>query len=934
MNKRLLTPTVAVFVIAICAAFAFHNTPAERESFGAAESVSGDEDAEGRANYELMQLRDPATGSIPARIRERELAFAAGLPNDGSISGALGKTTAALAWQPRGPWNVGGRTRAFAIDASNENNLLAGTVSGGMWRSVDGGTTWATTTPINAYMNVSCITQDKRPGHTNVWYYGSGEGSGASASGNYAYYYGNGIFKSTDSGVTWNVLTSTTSSLLSSFDVWGDFIWNIATDSSNATQDVVYAAAYGCIQRSADGGATWAMVKGTFGTSTDCYYTDVAVSKSGIVYATLSSDGPSRGLYRSTDGVTFTNITPAGFPTTYNRVKIGISPSDENQVYFLGNTPGFGQPDTNYIGNIEWNSLWKYNYVSGDGSGTGGVWQDRSSNLPNSGGPFDKFMTQGSYDIVIKVKPNDTNTVFIGGTNLYCSTTGFADNTHTAYIGGYLQGATLPIVNSYANHHPDQHELVFYLSNPNKMISTNDGGIFRTNDNTASPLVWSHLNNGYVSSLFYTCAIDHAGTNDIIVGGAQDNGSWYTNSTALTTPWVTPRGGDGSYCAIADHGSAYYFSIQSGRMMKAKLNASGGVDSFARIDPIGGRGYQFINPFILDPNNTDIMYLVAGAVFWRNNSLSGIPYLSNWDTISTNWVKFPDSLTGSGQVYTAIAASTVPANRVYLGSSNKRLYRIDNANTGTPAKVDITSVTAANLFPSGGSISSIAVDPTNGDHILVTFSNYNVYSLFYSGDGGTTWVKVGGNLEPNINGNGNGPSLRWAKILPVTGGTVYLVGTSVGLYATTELDSVNTVWVQQGTNNIGSSVVDMIDYRATDGLVVIATHGHGIFSTHITHVADVNSVKQVAAAPAFELRNYPNPFTNQATIQFNLPQATDVNLMVTDGAGRVVATLVNGHLASGAHSIPFSKGALPAGVYYCTLRAGTGSATTRMLVVE
>ena len=80
------------------------------------------------------------------------------------------------------------------------------------------------------------------------------------------------------------------------------------------------------------------------------------------------------------------------------------------------------------------------------------------------------------------------------------------------------------------------------------MISTNDGGIFKTMDNTASTISWTSLNNGYLTTQFYTCAIDHATSSDIVIGGAQDNGSWFTNSANFLNPWVTPRGGDGSYC--------------------------------------------------------------------------------------------------------------------------------------------------------------------------------------------------------------------------------------------------------------------------------------------------------------------------------------------------------------------------------------------------
>ncbi len=893
---------------------------------GDVETNGGDEDMNARIEYEHMLLNDPATGKIPYHMRQRELAFAASLPKDADV--AFGRTTSGTTWQPRGPWNVGGRTRAFGIDATNENVLIAGSTSGGMWRSTDGGLTWTTTTPVNQYQSVSCVAQDTRHGHANVWYYGTGEYYGASAQAYGADYYGNGIYKSVDSGKTWTVLSATTSTKLTSFDVWGDFIWDIVINTADTVNDILYAAAYGGIYKSTDGGTSWNLVKGTFGGG-DSYFTDVAITKTGVVYASLSSNGSQAGLYRSTDGSTFTNITPAGFPSTYNRIKIGISPSNENQVYFLGNTPGAGMPDTNFQGSVEWNSLWRYTYISGDGSGAGGAWSDRSANLPSAGGIFEKYTCQGSYDIVVKVKPDDTNTVFIGGTNLYRSTSAFADNTHTIFIGGYQKGATLPVVNNYLNHHPDQHELVFFPSDPDKMISANDGGIFKTNGDTATTIVWTPLNNGYITTMFYTCAIDHASTNDIIIGGAQDNGSWFTNSAALTTPWITPRGGDGSYCAIADNGAAYYFSIQQGKMMRAKLNASGGIDSFARIDPIGATGYLFINPYIIDPNNNNIMYLIAGSDLWRNNNLAGIPYAGNWDSITTNWSK--NSL-GVSQL-TAIAACKTPANRLYLGTYGRRVYRIENANT-TPVKTEITS----SLFPvTGGgasaTVSCIAVDPNNGDHIIVAYSNYNVYSLFYSPDAGATWSKVAGNLEANSNGTGDGPSVRWASIIPVSDGTVYLVGTSVGLFATNSLDSQNTYWTQLGANTIGSSVVDMIDYRSTDGLVVVATHSHGIFSSHITSVNDVG-VKRVAAYNIADLRNYPNPFKSQTIIQFNLKEKANVVLNVYDISGRLVSTLANSQMDAGEKKYIFSGNDLTPGIYYCSLQAGQTSQTLPIVLAK
>jgi Secretion system C-terminal sorting domain len=900
------------------------------EAGGYADAVGTEQDAAARLQYEYMQLRDPATGKIPVNMRAKELDFLKHLPKDAAATQIAGKSTStsSLVWAQRGPWNVGGRTRALGIDVSSPNILIAGSCSGGMWRSTDTGASWQPTTPVNDYQSVSCVAQDTRSGHTHVWYYGTGEATGASASATGAYYLGNGIYKSIDSGKTWAVLPATAAGPIN-FGLWSQVCWGIVVNPADTAHDVVFVAAYGGIYRSADGGTSWTLVLGTFGAG-DSYYTDVAVSPTGVVYATLSSDGVDKGIYRSADGITFTNITPDSFPATYNRVKIGISPVDETQVYFLANTPNSGTPDTNFLRQVEWNSLWKYKYDSGTGSGTGGFWRNFSPNLPNSGGLFDKYNCQGSYDIVVKPKPGDSNTVFIGGTNLYRSTSGFADKTHTTFIGGYLQGATLPVVNLYLNHHPDQHELLFFPGNPNKTLSSNDGGVFMTNDNTASTVAWRSLNNGYINTMFYTCAIDHAEANDVIIGGAQDNGSWYTNSATTTAPWITPYGGDGSYCAIADSGKAYYFSLQQGRMRKLKLNASGGTDSFARIDPIGGWGYQFVNPFVLDPNNNNIMYLAAGTNVWRNDNLAGIPYAGNWDTISTNWVRLPDSLPYTGVSVTCLGISTTPANVLYYGTSSRSIFRIDNANVGLPTAVFLYS----SQFPTGANVSCLAVDPANSANVIAVFSNYNVPSLFYSSNSGATWTKIGGNLEQNnATGIGNGPSCRWAKIIHVPGGTVYLVGTSIGLFASTRLNDTSTVWTQLGANTIGASIVNMIDYRDVDGLLVVATHSHGIFSTNVTNILDVDKVNDIQLVQSnLNFYNYPNPFSNQTTVSFNLPVKSQVELRLYDLSGKLVSVIAEGEQEAGVNLLPVSGENLSSGVYFCTLQAAGYTETRRFVV--
>ncbi|MBN8697806.1 MAG: T9SS type A sorting domain-containing protein [Bacteroidetes bacterium] len=874
-----------------------------------------------RALWERKRLADPATGRIPDNIRQKELAFAATLPSDANLSRTINFTN-------RGPWNVGGRTRAFGIDVSNENRILAGSASGGMWLSVDGGATWNMTNTMSQLKNATCLVQDKRPGHTNVWYYGSGEAYGASASAGGAYYLGDGMFKSTDGGVTWTQITATAGGNPQQFSSNWQLFWNVANDNSaHDTISEVYAATYGAVYRSVNGGTSWTAVR-TGGS----YFTDVAVTSTGVVYTTLSDDGSQKGIWRSTDGVTFTNITPTGFPTAYNRIVIGINPSNENEVYFLANTPGSGKETVDWQGNSEWNSFYRYTYVTGDGAGANGTWDTLSQNLPNSGGMFDKWQVQGSYDMIVRVHPTESNIVYIGGTNLYRSTSAFNDSTNTTFIGGYEQFSALPVINSYANHHPDQHWIEFLPSNPYVMFSANDGGVFKTTNDTASSITWQSLNNGYLTTMFYTVAIDHATpNNNIIVAGAQDNGSWYTNSANPTDPWVTPRGGDGSYCAIADNQSMYYFSIQNGKMMKATLDANGNRTAHARIDPIGLEKPQFINPYTLDPNNNNIMYLAGGKYLWRNDDLSGIPLANNWDSISTNWVRFADSVPTANSEITAVTACKVPANRVYYGTDKKRIYKVDNANVGTPTPVDISPTS----FPSAGNMSCIAVDPNDGDNVLVVFSNYNLYSLFYTSDAGANWTKVGGNLEANINGTGSGPSILWASIIPVSDGVIYMVAGSTGVYATDTLNGTSTVWVQQGANTIGNAVCDMIDYRLSDGLVVVATHSNGIFSANITSVNDIVSIKDIEnSKEELYLTNYPNPMMDQTTIEYKTNKRDQVTLSIWDECGRLIETPVNTIMPAGTHNYVFNKKNLKAGLYYYSLMVGDRRKTNKLIITN
>ena len=881
------------------------------------ERLSGEgaeEDLKLRNEWELQRLADPLTGKIPFMIREKEQAFATTLPGNNSNERT---TMQQVPWQLRGPVNLGGRTRALAIDVTNENVMFAGAVSGGLWKTSDGGTTWNRVTSVASYQGINAIAQDTRTGHTDTWYYLTGEAYGTSASGGSAFYLGNGVYKSTDGGLTWNTLSSTSSGTPQSFDNVWDVTWNIVTDPSNLLQEEVYAATYDAIYRSVNGGTSWTLVKGGGGTqSLQAYFTDVAVTPTGVVYASVSSDGLAnqKGIWRSPDGINWTNILPANFPATYDRQVAGIDPNNENIVYFFGPTPGYGRVSTDFQGDTLYNSLWKYEYISGNGSGAGGNWTDLSQNMPGNIGVFNGMNTQGGYDVVVKVKPGNSNVVFLGGTNIFRSTSAFADSLNTTVIGGYEPGAVLPFVNEYPGHHPDQHGLLFLPSNPDIMYSNSDGGISRCDDNTAANVVWTEKNDGYISSQFYTVAMNMNTTDNILLGGLQDNGTYYTNSLNNQDPWVHSFDGDGSYCAIGNN-TDYYFSKQLGKIYKTTVDASGNVTAYRRIDPIGAVNYRFIAPFVLDPNNNNIMYLCAGESIWRNDDLSAIPLTGQFDSISTNWVQFPDTLTITDEVITAMAVSTVPASRLYYGTNKRNIFKIDNANTGLPTRTSITSTQMPLAY-----ISCIAVNPQNADELMVVFSNYSVYSLWHSLNAGATWTKVGGNLEANTSGTGNGPSLRWASILPVSGGnTLYFVGGSTGLYATSTLNSTSTVWIQQGANTMGTSIVDMVVTRPSDGLVAVGTHGNGMYSAIVTDPNDITAVEESSEKSDMQL--FPNPASK--VLRVIAPESfrnQKVQIRILDELGREVNTSQFQVTVDGQLQIMVSS--LRDGFYYLLLENG------------
>jgi hypothetical protein len=411
--------------------------------------------------------------------------------------------------------------------------------------------------------------------------------------------------------------------------------------------------------------------------------------------------------------------------------------------------------------------------------------------------------------------------------------------------------------------------------------------------------------------------MDHATHGDTtLLGGFQDQGSWLATGGNV---WSQYDGGDGCMCAVADHKAAYYMSSQFGYIDQWFLDSDFTVDSATNINPQLGEA-TFVTPWMLDPANNNQMYYSGGNSLWIDTNLTV--------NAVANWIQLPIDPLSDTSFIVALGMSQVPAHRLYYGTSDGHVFRMDDANGVSPSAEEITG----SDFPNNAFVSCIAVDPNNADSIVVCFSNYHVISIFASNDGGATWHDASGNLEQNPDGSGDGPSVRWVSMVHQNGQELYLCGTSVGLFSTTDITGPNVMWNPEGTQTIGYAIVENIDVRQSDGFVAIATQGSGVYTTHV--VAAPSFVGAHGNAPALSLTIAPNPASGNVTVSFTLPGSEQIGLSVVDVTGKTILRVPNsGKWPSGTNTATFDCSRLPTGSYFVELESVEG-VETRRLVIE
>ncbi|MCD4745922.1 MAG: PKD domain-containing protein [Bacteroidales bacterium] len=698
--------------------------------------------------------------------------------------------------------NMGGRTRAVMWDPNDAQGkkVWAGGVTGGLWYNNNITSTNSSWTPVNDFwdnITISCITYD--PNDTQTFYVGTGEAQTSVIIYRESSGVGIGIWKTTDGGNTWDLLPST-----EDFKYITDIEVRDENGNSIVYAGVVSGEYHGTqhqsqpsdgLYRSTNDGQSWEQVLPNITGQTETYaVADIEIGAGGRIFIgsmrNLNDHGGATILYSDNGTIGSWTIYDdyvsiiQNDPTYYvpGRVIIASAPSDENIVYAL-------------IGAGYINGSTGFTYSKGchiiRSDNKGATWTAKSIPDNDPG-----WASLAWHAFTAGVDPNDPNSLFIGGLDVYKSTNGGNSWSHLSdwalmYYGGG---------DDYV--HADQHAQIFKNGSSDEVLFGSDGGIFYTSNGSSYDPVFEEKNKNLSTLQFYTCDIYPVAATNYFVGGLQDNGTLLYQGSPLDINDMID-GGDGSYCFFDEDEplimitSTYYnnYTIFYNWNYQTSMYENCGV---------------FINPADYD---SEMNTLYANAVTFSGGYMNKILRISNIPNYPNS--QFVNLNTGLNVYFSHIKVSTyapVGTSTLFVGSQTGKLFKVENAHA-TPQVTEIGS----NNFPPAY-ISCVAIGGSE-DTILVTFSNYGVPSVWQTYDGGNSWDMKEGNL-PDM-------PVRWAVYHPQNS-LQALLATEIGVWSTNDLSENDVVW-EPDINGFANVRVDMLQLREADNTVLAATHGRGFF---------------------------------------------------------------------------------------------------------
>lgn len=748
-------------------------------------------------------------------------------------------------WELVGPYNIGGRVNDIEMHSSDTETIYAAAASGGIYKSDDRGKTWNQIfeNPYTQSIGDMAIAETDK----NTLYVGTGEPNGGQGSITYDGY---GVFKSTDAGANWSHV---------GLENAGG-IGRVEVDPTNA--DRVFVAAMGNlfspnpqrgVYRTTDGGQNWENVL-FISDSTGAIDLCINPNNPNIIYAGMwervrgpyhrTYGGNSSGLYRSTDGGdTWTELTN-GLPTgSMGRPAVDISRS---------------HPDILYVTYSKTNGTFDDVYKTTDG---GDTWTDLNTGLGASA--YSWWFSK------VQIHPNLPDVVWVEDFRMHKSTDGGLNWNN---VGGI---------------HVDQHALYSHPMESNFVIIGNDGGVYLSENGSQT--------NTFVTVLpitqFYTCEVNYQDPNQRY-GGTQDNGTPRT-MTGNGDDWGSIYGGDGFIVRVDPTDSRFvYASSQRGGFGRS----TNGGSNFTGARPSGTNRYNWKTPYILDPNNPQIMYLGSHKVYKSTNR-------------AQSWTQISDDLTNGDAgawnyaTLTALAASSVNGNILYAGTDDGNVWvNTDGGATKTWTKI-------SDNLPVRW-VSSLATDPFDENTAYVAFSGLRYFDyephLFRTTDLGATWEDISGNI-PDL-------PVNQITIDPDNQGTFY-VATDNGVYVS--YDS-GTNWEALGNGLPTVPVLDLNLHRPTRTLLA-ATFGRSQYLIKVKAASGTGEIDK----PVEGLSAYPNPSMEDLKIEFYLNSSQNGKLLIYNMTGQVVSTLKEGSFEQGQHSYIWDgsqdgQNRIP-GMYICRL---------------
>ncbi|MGN0033695.1 MAG: T9SS type A sorting domain-containing protein [Candidatus Limimorpha sp.] len=877
-------------------------------------------------------------------------------------------------WIVAGPDNFGSLTRAMVFDKNDATGqtLYIGTMGGHLFRTTNNGITFQQVAETN--LNISCMVQAE----DGSLFIGTGDGRGAAKIngleniGEATSFAGTGIYRFAN-----GALEQLASTVPTETNGWA-FVNDILISGNK-----IYATTESGIMMSEDNGSTWTnLIEGSF--------VSIKANNAGDILAADASD-----VYLSKQGGAFNKITGTEqLPADSNPKIIAMSTTDanfmyiaylkvESSAYAAGNIYFTSDNAENWDVALASTSMYPIFGKTADYNGfmavypnnprkllvgSDDIWslEDKTLSGANSYRPIQVSLSETSDISSIYVHegvqniiftPNNTNKFFIGteggvfkGTFaqdeysfVNCNRYFITEELHQSVtrmmsvafggdcnrvLGGSLDHGTINILGDENVNNIMTGRAIF----PNPDITTTANGQFGffTKDYAGGPCAISTINPDYIF-------VSATGNLDSPIHRSETSGEDYdasnftasgtiTNADAFKTPFVLYE----NYNDIYSIDSVKFF---------AKKNYVAGDKEFINSNI---NGYPFEYTFTSDLAQGDSIMIQDVVTATMVCAIKGNVYMSRNSLMfnqETEWWKLGD-IDG---IATALAISA-NGETSFVGTVGGKLYKATGINQAVTEELVTTSVNFEEIaFDfNAQAITSIAINPNNGNNIIVTLGNYgNDNYVYESVDGGATFTSKQQNLPK---------SPVYASIINKADGKAML-GTEKGIYTETDngwvlaLATAPVMELKQAimpnhdnlyeylVDEVGDTTVVVYPGIFNEGMIYAATYGNGILKcdTYWNNSGDY-SVEENEMSSTLSLNIYPNPVRGNANISINLSEAANVSYQIYDLAGRMVANSELGVYGAGEHTISFSTENLANGSYIVRMQAGNNSNSAKILV--